>query len=93
MSENFLHVVTKTGIETYTSRWGAVALESKDKDLGAVDPVRDDIKLKLNSMYFCLILVHNWVLNLLLTISLGSKALTAFLLFLMTASSYLMHFS
>lgn len=40
VSESFLHVVTKTGIETYTSRWGAAALEIRDKDLGAVDPAR-----------------------------------------------------
>ncbi|RUS87900.1 hypothetical protein EGW08_004316 [Elysia chlorotica] len=40
VSESFLHVVTRTGIETYTSRWGAVALEVKDRDIGAVDAAR-----------------------------------------------------
>ncbi|GFS07189.1 hermansky-Pudlak syndrome 3 protein [Elysia marginata] len=37
VSESFLHVVTKSGIETYTSRWGALALEVRDRDLGAAD--------------------------------------------------------
>ncbi|KAK3803563.1 hypothetical protein RRG08_023282 [Elysia crispata] len=40
ISESFLHVVTKTGVETYTSRWGALALEVKDKDIGAADAAR-----------------------------------------------------
>ncbi|CAG5117956.1 unnamed protein product [Candidula unifasciata] len=32
VSQSFLHVVTCTGIETYTSRWGAVALEMQEKE-------------------------------------------------------------
>ncbi|BFZ23475.1 hypothetical protein BsWGS_26514 [Bradybaena similaris] len=32
VSRDFLHVVTCTGIETYTSRWGAVSLEMQEKE-------------------------------------------------------------
>ncbi|GFN90377.1 hermansky-Pudlak syndrome 3 protein homolog [Plakobranchus ocellatus] len=40
VSENFLHVVTKTGVETYTSRWGAVSVEMMDKELGTTHMAR-----------------------------------------------------